>query len=388
MGNLFDEYLAGFLGNLVYREAKKNFGFDGVGMLGTTNDCHCTPIQEASDYYLRQEVMKKDKLSPCGYAVIPWWAEVKASDGRAVHQECVMILQNKNKFYPLFYSWKNYFTKFENYLVVKYNMNYKKIPDKDRIDAYARVFERRLEDTKNKIFEMGHGKKRTIQGKTITNSVKTGTKTVSTPTGTYTLTGDAFRSNTYTLKENVTTKTVDTYKNVSHKEADKQFLDFCFWFTPETEKEKQRFLKVIENQEKIIKLADEYKRLGIFSGKRKKEILQTVNNMFEYAYLVVGQACYDRNKTFYDNDMKVVNELIEFANKNISELDEELNGIAVTAFEMRKEYKEPRKEWSKFLSELENLKNILPQKKELLISTLAGLDKRIDNHPAGCGSSK
>lgn len=384
MGNLIDGYVAGFLGNLVYREAKKKFGYDGVETLTTINDCKSTlgaqTFSEYEDYYLKNGVMKNNKLLTnwgCWlYVSTPWWAEIKGSDGNA--ERCVLILQSNDKFYPLFNAFD-------------YSMWYitrKKISDKDKMGTYATLGEI-LKDKKQRIISMGQGEERTIKGKTYTDRIQTGSKTVSTPTGNYTLTpsGGYFNSNTYSLKQEVTTKTVNTYENVTHSTPDKQALDFCFWFTPETEKEKQRFLKIVENQEKIIQLADEYKRLGIFSGKRKKEIIQTVNNMFEYAYLVVGQASYDRNKTVCDKDMKLLNELIEFANKNINELDEDLKGIAITAFEMRKKYKEPRKEWSKFLSELEKVKNILPQKKELLISTLAGLDKRIDNHPAGCGSS-
>lgn len=381
MRNLFDEYLKGFLSNFVYREAKKNFGPDGVRELSTVNGFAYTLTQFGEYEDCLNEVMKRDKFSTTFlFSVTPWWAEIKGSNGKT--ERCALILQNNDKFYPLvIYNWYNYFVTFN---IIPLALARKKIPDKNKIEAYAKVLGEKLEKEKRKIFSMGHGEIRTIKGKTHTDRVQTGSETVSTPTGNYTLTSDYFH---YSLKQEVTTKTVNTYETVSYTDPDKQALDLCCWFTPETEKEKQRFLKIVENQEKIIQLADEYKRLGIFSGKRKKEIMQTVNNMFEYAYLVVGQACYDRNKTFYEEDMKLTNELIEFVNKHISELDKELNSISITAFEMRKKYKQPRNEWNKFLSEMERVKNILPPKKELLVSTLAELDKRIDNHPAGCGSS-
>ena len=223
-------------------------------------------------------IKKARKRSPYW---VKWWFCRHLTTKREGEPErsCnIYVLNDQNKFYPCFLSW----SRPENGM---------------ELINIAEAIQRFTEDP-TRFRNEGHGKYTFIKGKTtIERERRSRQKEVPTGVTIHTYAGTDFRHNPiYKSTQQTKTVTEDYFVDVEHTIPDDEFATLFTWFEPLDAQESARFLRIMENQEKLIKLAGEFPTLGIFASRRKKEILKEATALLDYNGAVVLKACIDRTK--------------------------------------------------------------------------------------------
>lgn len=319
-----------------------------------------------------------------GYAFIylPWWMEEIRKDKdrhRLVHKKninffdseiitlngyLISFIQDKNKFYPII---RGNYSKSE-----KNNI---------KIGKEKYFYEEKILNTLEKIRKAGKGSI-SIKSSSKTYTHQTGVKEVKYNTGNYIISKtDIFNPNSsYKVSAEQKTKGVAQYSSYTETQEYRDIEQYSY-FEAVNEKEKERFIKVVENQNKIIELADEYSHLGLFDGKRKKEIMKEIESFYEYSILVLGKACVDRYKNFHQIDEKDLEECINICIKQISELENELKNmtsITLNKKEKKKRIKTKLPNWKQALQNFNKIKIIMNERIKKLYLFIDELDERIE----------
>lgn len=153
--------------------------------------------------------------------------------------------------------------------------------------------------------------------------------------------------------------------------------EYCY-FHPIDDEEKNRFLKAAKNFEQIETLEEEFSCLGIFAFKRKKEILETIKNIYYYAYLVVGKACIDRvGKNYYQEALNENDAAFQKKEKEVEQATTALQKVDFTAFKKRQELKFQLKLCNESLNSLKDFKESAPKQISKIALVFEELDRKL-----------
>ena len=368
MSSFFDVCINRFIRRFVYNELRKmkkpsnapEYDYRNIKHTINGNDSPFDTLLDWSIYQLKKQL----EINQESIDYSSWWTNSFSNyitDKSLSILNGVILIEKDNRFYPRFIS-KELF----------------------EFDGDGKYFlDRYLEDLscfQNTVEKLNknHGEYKVEQcNNSRAEKVLAGTKTVSVPTGNYTVKQGLYEGQ-YKLEAQTTTKQINEYKTVwTDSSYTKVTIEQNCWFEPQNEEEKERFLKGIEKQEKIKQLKEEYSYLGFLSVKRKKEIIKKANDILDYAYWVVGKACVDRNREYYQDDEKNLVECIAIAETKLQSTQATLSKVSLLAFEKRKEVKTLIKIWETHLTNLKKLEKEMPKRISAIEEQLAELDKKI-----------
>lgn len=123
-----------------------------------------------------------------------------------------------------------------------------------------------------------------------------------------------------------------------------------FWFESLNKTALLLCKKVLSNQECISALSQEYSQLGIFGGKRKKEIEKEIDGLLEISFLLIGKLCLEElvaesgqtvgkgyGEVVYGEDLRRLDGILAELNALLETQSGELKRLGFTAFARRKE---------------------------------------------------
>lgn len=391
---IFESYLDMFVNHFIVEEGKKIKGYnlDDVSSLNSGNKV----VRLFSGGNLKdiESALKMGKTlnffidSKEIDDFIPWWMEPIDKKSIEMYNEYeesthydriynltskfVVLVKNENKFYPIFHEF-NYDLARDCNIDLK---NSVKMKDGDKLSIYKSFLESKVETFIKEANKNGYGK---LHSETSTSShVVTKTRNETVPTGNYTVKQSYPGSDTYTLQQQTVTKEVKYSEVVNESKSYKYIVQYC-WFTPVNEDEEKRFLNVLENQVEISKLAQEYSYLGIFDGKRKKEIINQLGTITEYTRLVIAKACVDRFENYHQDYVTTLNNCISIVTNKINDLNDELQKVAMTAFKKKKEINNEMKDLKAILKKLNRINIKVSEKIEVIDSVFKELNEQLAN---------
>lgn len=289
-----------------------------------------------------------------------WWITGDWTYEDHIKYESFFLIQHKDKFYP-FYNQRRSASSKESHHPFSGAFCSSTGSDLYNFTETLDKLEKKVLDYQGK----GHGTFFFEPGSEYTAKSCVGTKSVSYGTGNYVVSHSyPGLSDSYTVREQMGTRKEKVYREVTRSKPDKKEVSLICWFEPLNKKEKDSFLKVIKNQQKVVELMQEYASLNIFQISRKKEIVREVINLINYTYLVIAKACVDRfnKKETFENSIQETKNEIKGFEKEIESLQAEAKAIPL--FTPYKSMSQCKGEKDSIKKKIEDKKRWISRKKE------------------------
>ncbi len=318
----------------------------------------------------------------------PWWFNSYPLDKHLYPLDDVILYYEKGRYYPVFHSFTaSDICRGEITFSVKTeaaDIHKEKKPTCKEIISRCAEFLDLVEKGLTGCSDSNYGNITTRGGGTNTWEVKTGTTTVSRPTGNYKVDSDWNFGLTpnYTVRAEYTTERVNTYKTVCETAPTYTTIHQYYWLLPLDSDEEKCFSTVLHNQTKIKSLAEEYSMLGLFTPNKKRELFETFDRLLKYSKLIVSKAIVRRiGFDFYEKDEQLIDKAIESEQQRLEQQQSMLKRTALTAFKKRKDTHNAIRHHNNNLNALNKTKNKMQERIKQIKEVFEELEKRLSATP-------